>query len=122
MATVLDWYRMEQLPDVLGWAEDIAPFVSVIVIIPKVPGEVHRLPRDVGGKQVRLGYSVPTTYGGTEVPLYEFAGWPVHLLGGDPARQMALARVLDVRSADGNIPCGRVIASRVGARDSAEQV
>ncbi len=102
MATVLDWYRLEQLQDVLGWAEDVAPYVEVIVIVPKVPGEVWRLPRTISDKQVRLGYSVQTTYGGTDVPLYEFAGWPVHLLGGDPARQMALARRLDVHSADGN--------------------
>lgn len=102
MATVLDWYRLEQLPDVLGWAEDVAPHVQEIIIVPKVPGEVWRIPRHIAGKPVRLGYSVPTKYGGTDVPLYEFAGWPVHLLGGDPHRQMALARVLDVRSADGN--------------------
>ena len=49
-----------------------------------------------------LGYSVPTRYGGTEVASWEFAGWPVHLLGGSPHTQMGLAHYLNVVSADGN--------------------
>ena len=102
MASVLDWERAEQLPEVLGWAEEIAPFIEEVILVPKVVDGIARLPRRVGGKPVRLGYSVPTRHGATPVPVWEFAGWPVHLLGGDPRRQMALARILDVRSADGN--------------------
>jgi hypothetical protein len=102
MATVLDWERSNQLSDVLEWAEAIAPYVQEIVIIPKVPGEVHRIPRRVAGRPVRLGYSVPTRYAGTTVPLYEFAEWPVHLLGGSPQKQMEIAQYLHVRSADTN--------------------
>lgn len=102
MATVLDWERDEQLPEVLGWAEDVAPFVECVIIIPKVVGGIPRLPRRIGGADVRLGYSVPTRYGGTELPPWEFAGWPVHLLGGSPHRQIAMAHYMDVASADGN--------------------
>jgi GNAT superfamily N-acetyltransferase len=49
-----------------------------------------------------LGYSVPTSFAGTEVPVWEFSRWPIHLLGGSPSNQLKLARYLDVRSADGN--------------------
>lgn len=102
LATVLDWEREGQLPEVLAWAEDIAPWVEEVIIVPKVIGGVTRLPRIVGGKPVRLGYSVPTRFAGTNVPAWEFVGWPVHLLGGAPPAQLRLARYLDVRSVDGN--------------------
>jgi hypothetical protein len=102
MATVLDWERDEQLPEVLAWAEDVAPFVERVILIPKVIGGVPRLPRRIGGRDVVLGYSVPTRYAGTSVPPWEFAGWPVHLLGGSPHRQIAMAHYLNVVSADGN--------------------
>lgn len=102
LATVLDWEREEQLADVLGWAEDAAPFVEVVMIIPKVIGGVARLPRLVGGKPVRLGYSVPTKFGGTQVPAWEFYDWPVHLLGGSPKKQYEIAQYINVVSADGN--------------------
>ena len=82
MATVLDWEREEQWPEVLDWAEEAAQHVvESILIIPKVPGMLGQIPRTIGGKPVRLAYSVPTTYGGSPVPLWEFAGWSVHLLG-----------------------------------------
>jgi hypothetical protein len=102
LATVLDWQKPGQLDEVLGWAEDAARFVDVIVIVPKVVGGIPRLPRTIGGRPVRLGYSVPTRYAGTPVPVWEFTGWPVHLLGGSPQKQMEMTLYLDVRSADSN--------------------
>lgn len=102
MASVLDLEHESQLDEVLGWAEDAARFVQVVMIIPKAFGIIERLPRRIAGADVRLGYSVPTAFGGTEVPLWEFDGWPAHLLGGSPQAQMRLTRYLDVRSADGN--------------------
>jgi hypothetical protein len=103
MASVLDWERSEQLPEVLEWAEDIAPHVRVIMIIPKVQNEVERLPRVIGGRPVRLGYSVPTKFGGTSLMSGEFDGWPVHLLGGSPHAQRIFALYLNVVSVDGNM-------------------
>lgn len=103
MATVLDLERPEQLADVLAWAEDAAALVSQVLIIPKYSGAVDVLPRRIGGADVVLAYSVPTQFGGTSVPLWEFVGWPVHLLGGSPHRQMDLARYMDVVSTDGNM-------------------
>jgi hypothetical protein len=102
MASVLDWERLDQFDEVLGWAEDAAQFAQVVMIIPKVIGETHRIPRWIGGRPVRLGYSVPTKFGGTSVPIWEFYGRSVHLLGGSPDKQMELARYLNVVSADGN--------------------
>jgi len=103
MATVLDWEREEQLDEVLSWAEEAAQFVEVVVIVPKVIGSIGRIPERISGAAVRLGFSVPTRYGGTEVPLWEFGARPTHLLGGSPHRQMQLAlHGLNVISADGN--------------------
>lgn len=115
LATVLDLEHIEQLEQVLDWAHEAAQHVSEsVIIIPKVRGIIRKLPREICDKQVRLGYSVPTRFAGTTVPLTEFIGWPVHLLGGSPTAQMKLAGVgessarlfdapaLDVQSADGN--------------------
>ena len=102
MATVLDLEQKEQLPEVLSWAEEAAQYIEMVVIIPKVFGIIPSIPEQIGGAQVILGYSVPTRYGGTEVPLWEFSGWPVHLLGGSPKKQKILAKYLHVVSVDGN--------------------
>lgn len=102
VATVLDWEREEQLPEVLDWAEDIAPFVERVIIIPKVIGGIPRIPARIGGRDIVLGYSVPTKYSGTSVPVWEFAARPVHLLGGSPLAQIHAAHYLTVISADGN--------------------
>lgn len=103
MASVLDWEYQAQLPEILSWAEEVAQFVEIVMIIPKVQGGVSQLPRFIGGKSVRLGYSVPTKHGATELPIWEFCGWSVHLLGGSPGRQMRLIKHLNVQSCDGNM-------------------
>ena len=103
MATVLDWEREEQFDEVIEWAEDVAPFVTEVLIIPKVIGGVHKIPTKIGGKKIRLAYSVPTKYAGTPVSLDEFQGRETHLLGGSPHKQMEIALDnLNVVSADGN--------------------
>ncbi len=103
VATVLDWERGGQLPEVLSWAEEAAQHARRVVIIPKVAGLLGAIPERVGEAEVVLGYSVPTKYGGSCVPLWEFGRRPVHLLGGSPQRQMSLAPYLNVVSADGNM-------------------
>ena len=102
MATVLDLERRDQREEVLDWAASAAQFVNVVIIIPKV-SLIHTLPKQIGSAEVRLGYSVPTKYGGTEILTSEFLGWPVHLLGGNPAQQKKLMHYMNVRSADGNM-------------------
>ena len=102
MATVIDLEREEQLYDVLSWAEEAAQYVKIVIIIPKAFGVISQLPERIRGAQIVLGYSVPTRYGGTSVPLWEFSGWPVHLLGGSPKKQYILSKYLHVVSVDGN--------------------
>lgn len=116
VATVLDLERTDQLGEVLSWAEEAAQYVRRVVVIPKEPGVIEALPRRVGGAEVVLGYSVPTRYGGTAVPVWEFCGWPVHLLGGSPHRQMGLAGYLGVVSADGNMAHQQAHRCRFWAR------
>lgn len=108
LATVLDWERPEQLPEVLSWAEQAAPLAGeAVLVVPKVSGMIGLLPRRIGGKEVRLAYSVPTGYGGSPIFLSELAGWPVHLLGGSPQEQFRVWRLLRgicaVESLDGNM-------------------
>lgn len=105
LATVLDWEYEWQFGEVMGWAHEAALYVSeAVIIIPKVRGSVHRIPHSILGKEVRLGYSVPTRHGGTTVHPSEFAGYPVHLLGGSPNEQIRLSKLpfLNVVSADTN--------------------
>jgi hypothetical protein len=105
LATVLDWEREEQFGEVMSWAEQAAQWVQdAVIIIPKVPGYVWRIPHVIGGKAVRLGYSAASTFSGTPVSVKEFAEWndPVHCLGGGPQAQMHFAKHLPIVSADGN--------------------
>jgi hypothetical protein len=103
MASVIDWEREEQLTEVLSWAEEAAQYSEIIMLIPKVINGIRLLPRTIGGAQISLGFSVPTTNGGTQVPEWEFAGWPVHLLGGSPGAQMGRYGTMDIQSVDGNM-------------------
>jgi DNA modification methylase len=107
-ATVIDWERKGQETEVMQWAEAIAPYTQHIIIIPKTPGVIDRIPHTINGTSVVLGYSVPTTYGGTAIPPTDFAGWQVHLLGGSPKAQQRAYRKMqaakaEVVSVDGNI-------------------
>jgi hypothetical protein len=103
VATVLDLEYHDQLSTVLSWAEEAARFVETIIIIPKAQGIIDKIPRSVAGSNIRLGYSVPTNFSGTEIPIWDFQGWPIHLLGGSPHSQMRLAAYLNVASVDGNM-------------------
>ncbi len=102
LATVLDWQTRDQLPEVLTWAEEIAPYVQEVLIVPKLVRTIALIPNSIGGKPIRLAYSVPTSYGGTPVPTQEFGNRPVHLLGGSPNIQRKLNKYLNVVSLDGN--------------------
>ena len=107
MATVLDWEQEDQLSEVLDWAEEVSQYCERVLIIPKVIGGIDRIPRMVNGKSIVLAFSIPTKFGGTPLPMWEFAGWPIHLLGGSPHKQMHYAAhlnaIADVISVDGNM-------------------
>jgi hypothetical protein len=102
LATVTDWERYEQMEDIFDMAESIAPHVETIIIIPKIVGTVELIPPIIGGRKIRLGYSVETRHGKTPVKPHEFGDRDVHLLGGSPHTQMALYGQMNVVSADTN--------------------
>ena len=106
LAAVPDILTLAQYPTMLEQAEELAPYCAALLIIPKVDAGLlsqSLLPRAIGGRQVILGYSVPTKYGASPLPLWSYAGWPVHLLGGTPRRQIEAAQYMRVVSADGNM-------------------
>lgn len=102
MATVLDLERIDQLDLVMDWAEEASQYVKTVLLIPKVFGVIPHFPTRIGKANVVLAYSVPTRYGGTFVPVWEFGNRPVHLLGGSPHKQMQIAQYMNVVSTDGN--------------------
>lgn len=102
MATAIDWTSDVAWDTVAGWLDCLAPHVETLIVIPKIMGSVPDIPHEWQGKPIRLGFSVPTKYGGTELPTWEFGSRPVHLLGGSPHAQMHHAHYLNVKSADGN--------------------
>lgn len=104
MATVLDWEHQEQKGEVFDWIDDISKYVQVIIVIPKFSSAIRQIPLSWEGKEVRLGYSVPSGYGKTSVKIEEFntTHHRVHLLGGTPHLQIMLARCMNVTSVDCN--------------------
>lgn len=103
LTAVPDILRKSDLAGVLAMAEEVAPFTNAVLIIPKTMC-IWKIPKTIGGTPVVLGYSVPTRYGGTYVPVKHFGGRPVHLLGGTPIGQLALAKQFpNLVSADGNM-------------------
>ena len=116
IATVLDWEQEDQLDEVLSWAVEAARYVGRVVIIPKIPGRLSCIPERIGGAEVVLGYSVPTSYGASPVPLWEFGRRPVHLLGGSPHRQREIAGYLNVVSLDGSMAAQQARKGRTWCR------
>jgi hypothetical protein len=103
LAVVPDVMGLGEIDRALAQAEALSRYCENAVIVPKDYGIIARLPAEVCGKALVLGYSIPTTYGGSPVPLWEFGRRPVHLLGGNPRRQLELFGYLNVKSLDGNL-------------------
>lgn len=98
LCTAKDIYSIEELPLVLKQARELAKYCGRVLIIPKVK---TWLPPS----GFWIGYSVPTSYGGTEIEIEWFnnLGMPIHLLGGSPKKQSQIASLLNnVVSLDGN--------------------
>src|SRR5262245_7707935 len=102
LAAVPDVLAPAEFDRALRQAEQLAAHASPLVV-PKCYGLTADLPREFRGRPVVLGFSVPTSYGGTPLPVWEFAGWPVHLLGGNARRQVEYCSYMRVVSADGNL-------------------
>jgi hypothetical protein len=89
------------LPEILAQAEELLKYAKNVAIIPKDIRLNGRIDELIPTKFI-LGYSVPTRYGGTEIPTEAFGSRPVHLLGGRPDTQRQLAELLNVVSIDTN--------------------
>jgi hypothetical protein len=100
MTVARDVEDSTQLDAILREAQALKAYCQTVIVVPKDP-----VLQDCGRLGVpetfRLGYSVPTKYGKTAIPPAYFKG-EVHLLGGRPDVQRALAQSMDVRSLDGN--------------------
>lgn len=94
-AAGINYYPLEQI---LDWAEELSSHAENVMLIPKYDC-IDKLP-----DKFMLGYSVPTSYGGTPLPVEMFKGHRVHLLGGSPKRQIQYFQALrdEVISLDNN--------------------
>jgi hypothetical protein len=91
-ATVRDVMTREQCRDagiayypldtILAWAEEIAQYAENVIVIPKYDC-IADIP-----DQYMLGYSVPSSYGGTPLSVDLFRHRRVHLLGGSWKSQL----------------------------------
>src|SRR6185312_13784929 len=105
-ATVPDLSEQEvnraDIDRALQQADQLSQYCETVFIVPKLTGQIAMLP-----EHLAIGYSVPTSYGGAQYPLWELEGRKVHLLGGSPHEQIKLYRYIacyaDVVSADGNM-------------------
>ena len=89
------YYPFDQI---LDWAEELRQYAENVIVIPKYDC-LDQIP-----DYFMLGYSVPTSHGGTPLPPEAFKGRRVHLLGGSWKAQLAHMAVLgdDVVSVDNN--------------------
>lgn len=109
MATVLDWERADQEEEVFSWLDEAADHVQrSLIIIPKLfdlrrntdrlEAALSRIPRFVKGREVIWGYPVPlrskNEFAGDPLPDWYYENQKVHLLGGSPHKQYALAQKL----------------------------
>lgn len=96
LATALDIASPEQLPETIRQAKAISSYCGRVILIPKCK---ITLPNDF---PYWLGFSIPTSHGGTRLFPDFFSGKPVHLLGGSPNQQAFYAKLMRVISLDGN--------------------
>jgi hypothetical protein len=85
-ATVRDYVTPEQarqaniehftFDETMDMAKEVGAYTENVIIIPKVD-VIDSIP-----EEYMLGFSVPTAYGGTPIPVERFRGRRVHLLGG----------------------------------------
>lgn len=87
-----------ELGQILDWAAELAEHAQNIIVVPKFDC-IDQIP-----EQYVLGYSIPTSHGGTALPVEAFAGRSIHLLGGSWKEQLVYLRALgdQVVSLDNN--------------------
>jgi hypothetical protein len=90
----------DNLEEIIDQAYQLNEYANMVAIVPKDINIRHEM-EDIIPAAFILGYSLPSRYGGTPIEPKCFKR-PVHLLGGTPARQIALASAMDVYSFDCN--------------------
>jgi hypothetical protein len=100
MTVARDIERLSDLSETLDQAHELRQHCRYVIIVPKHPSLATRMDALIP-RVFALGYSVPTRYGGTQIPTKAFTR-PVHLLGGRPEVQRRLAASMPVVSVDCN--------------------
>jgi hypothetical protein len=100
LTVAMDIMDPRVLAKILDQAFELNRHCDRVVVVPKHAALAQKLDLVIP-KQFLLGYSVPTRYGGTMIPLKYFRR-PVHLLGGRPDVQRKLAENMPVVSIDCN--------------------
>lgn len=80
MKDKITWHSLERI---LDWAAELEQYAENIIVIPKY-NCLDKIP-----ERYVLGYSVPTSHGGTPLPVSLFVERRVHLLGGSWKAQLA---------------------------------
>jgi len=88
----------QSIEQTIEQADELAQYAENVILIPKYDC-VDELP-----DRFMLGYSIPTSHGGTPLAIERFAGRRVHLLGGSWKKQMSYLAAMkdDVVSIDNN--------------------
>jgi Family of unknown function (DUF6610) len=100
MTVACDVEHRRDLKRVIDQAYRLSEFSKYVVVVPKDRLLETKLD-DLIPPEFLLGFSVPTRYGGTKLSPHAFKR-PVHLLGGRPDVQRALAELMPVFSIDAN--------------------
>jgi len=70
-------YDGENYETINSFADKLQQYAENVIIVPHEPGEISKVP-----EWAIVGYSTPTSYAGTDAPIWEYTGRDVHILGG----------------------------------------
>ena len=70
-------YDGENYETINDFGAELNQYAENVIIVPHEPGEVKEVP-----EWAIVGYSTPTSYAGTDAPIWEYTGRDVHVLGG----------------------------------------
>jgi len=90
-----------ELDSVVKQAERLGRYANKVIVVPKDLKLSDKIDKVIP-KEFIIGFSVPSTYAKTEIPIEKFYKRKIHLLGGRPDLQRMLGKMLDVYSFDCN--------------------
>jgi hypothetical protein len=100
MTVACEVEHRRDLKRIVDQAYRLLEFCKYVVVVPKDILLESKLSSSIP-REFLLGFSVPSRYGGTRLSPHSFKR-PVHLLGGRPDIQRALAELMPVFSIDAN--------------------